>query len=599
LANEVLYIAGSENLKAYLSQGTSLELDHLASDFQHLCRTQSAFDQVRLLDQNGQEVLRVNYAEGGCQRVPEDQLQNKKGRYYFDDTFALSSGQMYFSPMDLNIEHGKIELPWKPMIRVGMPIIDDKGLKRGIILVNYMAADLLDEVRYLLGGAIGVPFLLNRDGYWFIADHHDQAWGFMFEEGVSFAQMHPATWGAIQSVSMNQRMADDGIYTWRKVTPLPSFAQSSTGARAASAASTGILDRAQYVWWVGTLVPATRIQALAGEGVRNAVTLFFVLGSFVVLGGFAIASARRRSHQYLDKLRSSETRLTAITQRMGEGLVTLDEDGKVTLLNAEAERLLGWSEEELAGKDFHSLVHRPNETERSDCPILRAFDEDEVFHTEHDVFVARSGKLLPVAYTASPIAHDAAGSGIIVTFQDATTRLAEKQRLAYLAAHDALTEVFNRGEIERHLEQTLALAKRYQHPLSICLFDIDHFKQINDTYGHQVGDTVLKAFADLMMDKTRKTDRVGRYGGEEFLVILPNTPIAGAIRFGELIRSSLEAEEIFHAEDARPVKVTVSVGVAELPPKDMAVDQLMLLADQALYVAKNRGRNRVFAKSAG
>ena len=161
---------------------------------------------------------------------------------------------------------------------------------------------------------------------------------------------------------------------------------------------------------------------------------------------------------------------------------------------------------------------------------------------------------------------------------------------------DPLTGIFNRQFLGRRLGEEILRAKRYGHPLSVFLLDIDNFKSVNDTHGRRVGDAVLKKIAKIVADALRESDVVSRYGGEEIFAILPNTDEAGAALLAERLRHSIEETEMVSSagtRDGKSVSVTVSVGVAGLGPAEFAVDGLIATADEALYRAKNGGRNRV------
>lgn len=163
----------------------------------------------------------------------------------------------------------------------------------------------------------------------------------------------------------------------------------------------------------------------------------------------------------------------------------------------------------------------------------------------------------------------------------------ERQRVEKLSVTDRLTGLFNRQKLDDVLETEVARAKRYSHPLSIILFDIDHFKSVNDQHGHLVGDRVLVKMAEIMQGSVRSVDIAGRWGGEEFVVICPETDKAGANGLAEKIRASIE-KTAFPVVGAK----TASFGVAEFGP-DETITSAIHRADEALYAAKNLGRNRI------
>ncbi|HYI11247.1 MAG TPA: diguanylate cyclase [Thermoanaerobaculia bacterium] len=166
------------------------------------------------------------------------------------------------------------------------------------------------------------------------------------------------------------------------------------------------------------------------------------------------------------------------------------------------------------------------------------------------------------------------------------------RQLEELSLTDALTGVRNRRAFDERLTPSYEHSRRYDRPLSLAVVDVDHFKAINDTYGHDSGDAVLRRVAELISACTRQTDFVARVGGEEFGILLPETPLFEALQFGEKIRSCVAAATLKIGNVPHPV--TISVGIANMPHSRFASpSELYSAADQALYRAKARGRNRV------
>ncbi|MDO9010705.1 MAG: GGDEF domain-containing protein [Gallionella sp.] len=176
---------------------------------------------------------------------------------------------------------------------------------------------------------------------------------------------------------------------------------------------------------------------------------------------------------------------------------------------------------------------------------------------------------------------------------------ADLRRMDLLEAEnitDPLTKVCNRRYLDRRLEDEVARSKRYAHDLSVLMLDIDHFKRVNDTYGHQAGDVTLATLCSLVKDSLRDSDVIARYGGEEFVVICTNTAVGGATLVAERIRQLVESQTISIADDSgasKTISITVSIGVSGLSGSVDSKDALVNAADKALYCAKEEGRNRV------
>jgi diguanylate cyclase (GGDEF)-like protein len=170
-----------------------------------------------------------------------------------------------------------------------------------------------------------------------------------------------------------------------------------------------------------------------------------------------------------------------------------------------------------------------------------------------------------------------------------TQRLLLKLRRA--SRRDALTGLENRGAIDGTMEHLWAQSSRGAGGFAVLLIDVDHFKRINDAHGHAVGDQVLEHVAAVIAAQARQADSVGRYGGDEFIIVAPQSTLAGAVQAAERLRLAMEAEHI-HAR-ASNLRVTLSIGVAASTSEDVAVNDMLARADRALYRAKARGRNRV------
>jgi diguanylate cyclase (GGDEF)-like protein len=177
-------------------------------------------------------------------------------------------------------------------------------------------------------------------------------------------------------------------------------------------------------------------------------------------------------------------------------------------------------------------------------------------------------------------------------------RLQAERRAAELgeqAITDPLTRTRNRRGITIGVLEAMAHAERYSHPLSVAMVDIDHFKEVNDTHGHKAGDRVLEAVASILVEHLRMPDKVGRYGGEEFLLVFPETGLEQTHKIAERIRAAVSRAEFDIGE--QKIKLTISIG-ATLFEKAEDLEQLLSRADQALYEAKQSGRNLVVARKA-
>ncbi|MCX8070142.1 MAG: sensor domain-containing diguanylate cyclase [Thermodesulfovibrionales bacterium] len=188
-------------------------------------------------------------------------------------------------------------------------------------------------------------------------------------------------------------------------------------------------------------------------------------------------------------------------------------------------------------------------------------------------------------------------SHVCITVYDVTDLVIYQMKLIELSRTDMLTGINNRGYLEQRLIEEWERHKRHKRPLSIIMFDIDDFKKVNDNFGHLAGDIVLKTIAKVSQSNLREIDIIGRYGGEEFCCILPDTELKDAYKVAERIRLAIQNETIVYK--SHNINVTISGGVADVTDNMKDYDELFRCADNALYVAKKSGKNRIEIISTG
>lgn len=281
-----------------------------------------------------------------------------------------------------------------------------------------------------------------------------------------------------------------------------------------------------------------------------------------------------------------------------DGFHLLDANRRFLIWNRGAESLLGRSSHEMLGKDWSCqlLGYRDPQGDAitdDDCPLRHAVDSGQTTMFQMEARRA-DGHSVRVELQAVPL-FDAEGTlqGVAEVYRDLARsggkRPQEFRELKLAATRDALTNVANRGELETQLTAMVGeYARNPREPFSVIFADADHFKQVNDTYGHQVGDRVLIDLAKLFTRETYSGELVGRYGGEEFVILCPGTDLEQAVRRAERLRTTLSEAKIGGVDR---LKITSSFGVSQVEPGD-SVESLLRRADKALYKAKDSGRNR-------
>lgn len=291
-----------------------------------------------------------------------------------------------------------------------------------------------------------------------------------------------------------------------------------------------------------------------------------------------------------------------MAETMNEAMVVVDTEGRIVFAN---QRLL-----EICQKERRELVGEPVARLFDDACQTLAFFVNRQLREKKRLQVeahlsASEGEPIPVLVSQSPLvdAHDTYVGGLLVMTDLRKLKRAEQRvvdqnrRLRELANQDGATKLPNHRRLHELLDREFRRAKRYDDALSCLMLDLDYFKTVNDLYGHQFGDIVLAETARRVQDGLRELDVAGRYGGEEFLVIMPHTDLNGAYVSAERIRLAIECTPFEH--QGRQMWVTASIGLATFDPAMVSHQELIARADQAVYQAKAAGRNRVFAWSEG
>ena len=257
--------------------------------------------------------------------------------------------------------------------------------------------------------------------------------------------------------------------------------------------------------------------------------------------------------------------------------------------------MLGYTFEELqhTAQQWADFVH-PHDRERAWASIFDVVEGRSAAHKLEYRMLHKDGSIRWILDQAKVMQRDGHGKATRMcgTHTDITERKLLEEELRRQAHVAYLTGIYNRRHFMERAEQELSRAHRYGKPLSMLMLDIDHFKQINDRHGHKVGDTVLKAVADLSQATFRDVDIVGRLGGEEFAALLPETDQPAALEAAERLRATIANARI-PLPGAPPVSFSVSIGVSSMDSPEDNIDALLQRADKALYKAKDSGRNRV------
>ncbi|MGA5302634.1 diguanylate cyclase domain-containing protein [Nucisporomicrobium flavum] len=383
------------------------------------------------------------------------------------------------------------------------------------------------------------------------------------------AVMYAAGWGAPLAVLhlglVTAYVSACGSRAWK---PVAAAAVAAIGAGQALIAG-GVLD---------SRLDAPQSHVLAALVAAVVVAGAWTLGRFAEDRERAEASARR-----------GEERLRALVRDGSEVITLCDASGDVTWVSPAARPVLGYKPEELRGQVLRGLFHPEDEAASVELFARLLTSDSTVEHSaELRVRHANGSWYWHEIVARNMLAHPSVQA--IVTHQrDITDRRAAQDRIAYAASHDALTGLANGATLERDLARALAQGTRYQHPVAMLLCDLDGFRAINETYGHDVGDRLLQTVSGVLKRTTRETDTAGRRGGDEFGVLL--THVRGADEAMTVARRIIEGVSASAAVAGLRLEVGCTVGVALAYPGGTDAKTLIRHADRAMHRGKDTGRD--------
>ena len=294
---DVLTLASQHEIEAFAAGDTPARRRDVADELAEFARHKRIYDQVRFIAADGREIVRVNHRDGRTTVVPDAELQRKDHRYYFTATMALAPGGIFASPLDLNIEHGEIEQPRRPMIRVGTPVYDDHGRAFGMVIVNYNAADLLRPLCRIGEEAHGRFLLLNRDGYFLRSPDPADEFGFMFPDGQqrTFGRRHGEAWDSIAGGDTGFLETDHGFFAYTTIRPFAGMADPVVSAREVDGRRAIPAPVDAYVWKLVSFTPRSDIQAdMRAYLLRLSAPVALVLLLFAVVSWRLAVAIQRR-----------------------------------------------------------------------------------------------------------------------------------------------------------------------------------------------------------------------------------------------------------------------------------------------------------------
>ncbi len=569
LISDVHILSKSETLNRYInSRKPFLDWVYLAKEFVSMAIRKDQYDQIRYLDTSGMEVVRVDYNKGNPAIVPKFKLQNKSNRYYFKETIKLMPEQVYISPLDLNVEKGEIEIPYKPMIRIGANVYQGDE-KSGVILLNYFGDKLLKLIAGLFSDSDSSleSMMVNKDGYWLLAKNNSDLWGFMFNNNKSLAVSKPQLWSEINS-------RKEGVFTWDEYTYIHKTILVGDGDSKTS--------KLENYWKIITKIKPVKIYSSQDPYFHQSILMHFIffVGSIIISGLSVFYLSQNEHIRKLSEINSF------IFNQVSTGIFLTDANNKIFSVNPATAETTGYTEEELIGKSpsiFASHRHN-NDFYRNMWGQLKINKKwsGEIWNKR------KSGEIFPELLSISLVENKKQQvQYYIAMLMDITKQKNAEAILEKKAHYDNLTKLPNREYFTESLTQMVA---KENESFALLFIDLDNFKEVNDSQGHAAGDKLLIDAANRFLLCVRDTDIVARLGGDEFTIILNNVKKQSAVE--PVTKKILKQMQLAFNIGGYDNYISASIGITFFPDDAIDSEKLMKNADEAMYHAKESGRNK-------
>lgn len=500
--------------------------------------------QTRIIDKDGKELVRVDRKNQKSKPfiVENSKLQDKSNRDYFQTLSKMPKDSVWHSKLDLNIENNKIEIPYNPTIRVAAPLFEESKFI-GVAIVNILTQELFNSIGT---SSSFTHYIIDKDKNFIL--HPDETYSFNKYKDVKRELKEDFPNG----------LNAQGVYVY----PIDNILKNE--------------DKAMLILKTSD----TYEEILKDEMTKTSIIVLLLTIILSFITSFYISKTPAKLQTSLLNAHKKLKEYTSIIDRY---IITATTKTDSTIINVSSAFInsSGYSKDELIGQKM-SIIKNPNRDKATIKDLWETILSKKTWIGE----IKNRKKDATEYWLEQHIVPQINEHDNIESFVSIGIDITAKKELEKLATIDKLTGIYNRRRFEEFLQIEMEVAKRHSQPLSLILVDIDHFKSVNDTYGHQTGDMVLSQTTKIISQNLRKSDIFGRWGGEEFVVICPQTNKSEAFVLAEKLRTAIEKHEF-----KKVGHKTICLGIAELEHEDNE-KTLVEKADKALYEAKNGGRNK-------
>ncbi|MFA9239803.1 MAG: GGDEF domain-containing protein [Candidatus Paceibacteria bacterium] len=542
--NIIKSLANNRVVNEYITSKKSNKEDEVREIFFAIANSNNTIMQTRLLNKDGLEIIRINRdsSEEEPYIVDKSQLQNKSQRDYFKILSKMNKNEIWHSNFDLNIENGKIEVPYKPTFRIGMPIFD-KDKFEGIVIINVLLNDLF---RVIGNSTIFEHYIIDKNQNYIL---------------------HPNSQFSFNKYTNIQRDIKEDFPDGLESKEVFSYSLKNI-----------LKNEDESIMFLKT--KSDYKQELIKDK-TNTLIIVFVLT--LLLSLIMAIFVSKTPIEIQRKLYKANNRLKEFKSIIDKYVITTTTrpDSTIVEVSSAFEKISGYSKEELLGKEI-SIIKHPQRDKQIIKELWDTILEQKTW-TGIIKNKKKNGEEYWLEQTIIPKINEENKN--IENFLSISVDVTDKKELEKIATIDKLTNIYNRRMLDDFLKTEIEIANRHNEDLSLIIVDIDHFKIVNDTFGHLAGDNLLTSISKIILENIRNTDIFGRYGGEEFLIICRKTTKENAFVLAEKLRiliKEFKFDEIGHK--------TISLGISDFQKSD-TVETLFKKAD-TLYEAKNTGRDK-------
>lgn len=558
MTSSLRYLSNNGMLNQTITDPSNENIDSLEQFWLLIARTQSYYSRLRLMDNSGMEIVRINIGERFTEIVDKNYLQYKGDRDYFRYAKNLANNDIGHYGIDIESENGQPVSPLVPAYRIIYPLTLD-GERKGYFIANLDLQRIYRSLAYKRN-SVNLPNIVTSEGYYLMSSGDDKLLGNLVQANASsnIALQYPRLWTSLKSNSIGT-IKDKNVWLSYTTVELDS------------------IDK------IDTLIFFTKTSLAEAHSFtaeqRNDLYLQATFITIILLLLTFTFVTWNHNHEK----NSIDSKIARAAMNGMSAMVITDRNNRIIQVNDEFTRVSGYKLEDVKGQPpslFASGKHQ-QEFYMNMWKVLeiKGLWEGEVVNKRRD------GSLITEILRIQTV-KDRYGiiQFYVASFVDISHRKELENRLRELSEKDAMTSLWNRRKFDSEMQTQVQRTKRYKknEVTALALLDIDHFKRINDTYGHDRGDQVIKSVAQSLTHHLRETDIIARIGGEEFAIIMPHT----SLREAEVVVNRLRTA--IHLENE--LKVTVSAGLTEISDSS---EQSYKRADIALYESKSSGRNRV------